>query len=63
MYNIYFLKYALTLLCLCIHTVFVIQVILEELERCKPHIQRAVEMAKKVVAQGSEDEIEGKAFI
>lgn len=36
------------------------KITLEELERCRPHIQRAVEMAKKVVAQGSEDEIEGK---
>jgi len=32
---------------------------MEELDRCRPHIHRAVEMAKKVVAQGSEDEIEG----
>lgn len=36
------------------------KITLEELERCRPHIQRAIEMAKKVVAQGSEDEIEGE---
>lgn len=35
--------------------------ILEELDRSRPHIQRAIEMAKKVVAQGNEDEIEGKS--
>ncbi|XP_052813001.1 microtubule-actin cross-linking factor 1, isoforms 1/2/3/4/5-like isoform X2 [Mya arenaria] len=34
------------------------RIIMEELERSKPHIHRAIEGAKKVVAQGSEDEIE-----
>ncbi|XP_053386476.1 dystonin-like isoform X4 [Mercenaria mercenaria] len=34
------------------------KVIMEELERSRPHIQKAIEMAKKVVAQGNEDEIE-----
>jgi hypothetical protein len=29
------------------------------LDRSRPHIHRAIEMAKKVVAQGNEDEIEG----
>ena len=36
------------------------QVILEELERNRPHIHRAIESAKRVLATGNEDELEGK---